>query len=141
MHKLFQLIYLSDLAPGQEPALPAILATAVRRNAQDDITGMLLYSGGNIMQVLEGDEDAVRLTYERIGQDTRHRNATVILEEEITERSFPDWRMGYKHLDPAVVRSVPRFAPFFQVGFKLDAIKARPGIAKEMLVFFATKGS
>lgn len=140
MSKQIQLIYVSDLVPGQEVALPSILATSVRRNAEDNITGMLLYAGGNIMQVLEGDEEAVHRTYARIDKDYRHRNTLVLSEEEITERSFPDWRMGYKHLQPEVVRSVPRFAPFFQVGFKLDAIQAQPGIAKEMLVFFASKG-
>lgn len=140
MSKEIQMIYVSDLAPGQEAALPAILDTSVRRNAQDGMTGMLLYAGGNIMQVLEGEEEAVRRTYARISLDPRHRNAIVIADDEITERSFPDWRMGYRQLSPELVRRVPRFAPFFQVGFRLDAIQAHPGIAKDMLVFFATQG-
>lgn len=140
MSKQIQLIYVSDLSPGQEKELPGILDTSVRRNGQDGITGMLLYAGGNIMQVLEGEEGAVRCTYERISRDPRHRNITLLSEEIIAARDFSDWRMGYKHLSPDVVQSVPRFAPFFKVGFKLDAIAAKPGAAKEMLVFFASKG-
>ena len=84
MSKEIQLIYLSDLSPGQESALPAIVETSVRRNGEDGITGMLLYAGGNIMQVLEGDEAAVRRTYERIGRDPRHRN--IMLLSELLER-------------------------------------------------------
>ena len=137
MTREIQLIYLSDLSPGQEDQLPDILATSVRRNGEDGITGMLLYAGGNIMQVLEGEETAVRRTYERISRDPRHRNLELLSEETITRRDFADWRMGYRHLDADVAQRVPRFAPFFKVGFKLDAIQARPGIARDMLVFFA----
>lgn len=140
MSQEIQLIYLSDLVPGQEKELPAILETSVRRNGEDGITGMLLYAGGNIMQVLEGEEMAVRRTYERIGHVPRHRNVMLLSDETITAREFPDWRMGYKHLSADVVQSVPRFAPFFHVGFKSEAIQAQPGAAKEMLLFFAAKG-
>lgn len=140
MSKEIQLIYLSDLSPGQEKELPSIVETSVRRNGEDGITGMLIYVGGNIMQVLEGEETAVRRTYERISRDPRHRNIMLLSEETIPARDFPDWRMGYKHLSADVAQRVPSFAPFFQVGFKLDAIQAKPGAAKEMLKFFASKG-
>jgi hypothetical protein len=135
-----QLIYLSDLAPGQEAELPAILETAVRRNAQDGITGMLLYSGGNIMQVLEGEESAVRATYSRIGKDPRHRNLVLLSDDEISERSFANWSMGFKQLDPEVAKSFPQFAPYFHVGLQRDAIQAKPGAARDLLQFFAQKG-
>ncbi len=140
MGKDIQLIYLSDLVPGLEGELPAILATSVRRNAQDGITGMLMYSGGNIMQVLEGGETAVRATYERIGKDPRHRNITLLSDDEIDERSFAGWSMGFKQLDPQVAQSFPEFAPFFHVGLQRDAIRAKPGVAKDLLQFFAMKG-
>lgn len=140
MSKEIQLIYLSDLSPEQEKALPAILETSVRRNGEDGLTGMLLYAGGNIMQVLEGEESAMRRTYERISRDPRHRNLIVLSEEVISARDFPDWRMGYKSLSPDVVERVPQFAPFFKIGFKTDAIQAKPGAAKEMLLYFASKG-
>jgi hypothetical protein len=137
MGKEIQLIYLSDLLPGQEKGLTSILETSVRRNGEDGITGMLLYIGGNIMQVLEGEENAVRRTYERIGRDPRHRNIVLLTEETMTTRDFPDWRMGYKQVSEDVVQSVPGFAPFFQVDFRLGAIQAMPGVAREMLKFFA----
>lgn len=58
----------------------------------------------------------------------------------VPARDFPDWRMGYKHLSPQVVHGVPQFAPFFKLGFNLDAIQATPGIAKKMLVYFVSNG-
>lgn len=138
MGKEIQLIYLSDLLPGQEKELPSILETSVRHNGEDGVTGMLLYIGGNIMQVLEGEENAVRRTYERIGRDRRHRNIVLLTEQTIAERDFPDWRMGYKQLSEDVIRSVPSFAPFFQVDFRLGALQAKPGVAREMLKFFSS---
>ena len=140
MSKLIQLIYVSDLPAGQETELPAILETSVRRNGEDGLTGMLLYAGGNIMQVLEGEEGAVRRTYERISCDPRHRNIILLSEEAVPAPDFPDWRMGYKFLSPQVLHALPQFAPIFKLGFKLDAIQAAPGIAKKMLMYFASNG-
>lgn len=140
MSKDIQLIYLSDLVPGLEHELPAILTTSVRRNAQDGITGMLLYSGGNIMQVLEGSEEVVRATYDRIGKDPRHRNIVLLSDDEISERSFGGWSMGFKQLDPEVAKRFPDYAPYFHVGLQRDAIQAKPGVAKDLLQFFAQKG-
>jgi len=79
----------------------------------------------------------VRRTYERIGRNFRHRNIVPLTEETIMERDFRDWRMGYKQLSEDVVQSVPGFAPLFQVDFRLSAIQAKPGVAREMLKFFA----
>ena len=63
---MIQLIYLSDLAGRDESVLADILASAVRHNTASGITGMLLYAGGNFLQVIEGEEDAVHETYKRI---------------------------------------------------------------------------
>lgn len=132
-----QLIYVSDLVNKNEAELGPILESAVRHNRADGITGMLLYSGGNFLQVLEGPQTQVRATYERICQDPRHRNITVLTEEEVPERQFPEWSMGYKQLDPADIARFPRYAPYFQFGFKPAAFNATPGTALELLELFS----
>ena len=89
-----QLIYVSDLVNKNEAELGSILESAVRHNRKDDITGMLLYSGGNFLQVLEGGEANVHSTFERICLDPRHKNIMVLTEEEVPERQFANWSMG-----------------------------------------------
>lgn len=131
-----QLIYLSDLVNNDETQLGRILESAVRHNTADGITGMLLYSGGNFLQVLEGGEAQVRATYERIRRDPRHNNITVLTEEEVVDRQFTNWSMGYRQLGAAEVAKFPQYAPYFQFGFKASSFNAKPGTALELLEMF-----
>ena len=133
---LTQLIYVSSLAHGCEPELASILESADRRNREDDITGMLLYSGGNFLQVLEGPKERVYQTYERICRDPRHGSIMMLTEEDVSERHFADWRMGYRQLGPAEVARFPQYAPYFQLGFDASKFNAKPGVALEMLELF-----
>ncbi len=134
---LVQLIYVSDLVNQNEAELGPILESAVRHNREDGITGMLLYSGGNFLQVLEGERSKVLGTYERICLDPRHRNITVLTEEEVPERQFSNWSMGYKQLGEKDIARFPKYAPYFQFGFKASSFNAKPGVALELLELFS----
>ncbi len=58
---MFFLVYVSSaVRPFSRVDLDDLLATSRANNARVGITGMLLYKDGNFMQVLEGDEEAVR---------------------------------------------------------------------------------
>lgn len=131
-----QLIYVSDLVDKKESELGPILESAVRHNREDGITGMLLYAGGNFLQVLEGTPAQVRATYERICLDPRHGHITVLTEEEVAERHFENWSMGYRHLGAEDIAKFPAYAPLFQFGFKASAFEAKPGAALELLDLF-----
>lgn len=132
-----QLIYLSDLVKGQESQLGAILESAVRHNSEDHITGMLLYAEGNFLQVLEGRKEDVHATYARICKDPRHHNVMELTEEEVPERQFGSWSMGYRQLAAQDIGKFPALAPFFQFGFNAPKLKASPGVALEMLELFS----
>ncbi len=134
---LVQLIYVSDLVNEDESHIAAILASSVRHNLEDGITGMLLYSQGNFLQVLEGEQAAVQATYARICQDPRHNNTVMLMEEPVKERHFAQWSMGFRRLSPENAASLPQYAPFFQFGFDTQAIQAKPGVALEMLQLFS----
>ena len=67
---------------------------ARRNNAENDITGVLLFNRDYFLQCLEGDAEDVRRTFRTISDDSRHREVTVIAEHEVADRSFPDWSMG-----------------------------------------------
>jgi len=134
---LVQLIYVSELVRNDETQIPAIMASSVRHNAEDGITGMLLYSQGNFLQVLEGERDKVDATYARIAQDPRHRNTVMLTEEPVDERHFANWSMGYRQLEPELAAQIPQYAPFFQFGFDAQAFQAKPGVALKMLELFS----
>lgn len=135
--QLTQLIYVSDLMAHDESLLVPILEASVRRNLELGITGMLLYSAGNFIQVLEGDEKSVLDTYERICQDRRHRHVTQLYVGEVRERHFSRWSMGYKQLREEDVLKFPQYAPYFKYGFGAKSFDVLPGDALDMLMLFS----
>jgi len=131
---LVSLMYVSSAVEElPESVLQDILRTAVRRNAGDDITGMLLYCGGNFMQVLEGEEAAVRATFERVRIDSRHKDVYLLGIRPISEREFGDWKMGFRHVARSESESYAEIAPFMLEGSEANGPNARPGKAIEML--------
>lgn len=96
---LLSLVYTSKAAARfRETALTHLLEQARSLNGARDITGMLLYRGERFIQVLEGPAHVVRRLARTIGQDVRHRDMRILIEEPIEERQFEDWTMGYRTL-------------------------------------------
>jgi hypothetical protein len=60
---LYSLIYVSSAVRAFTAAqLRELLVVCEKNNRRDQVSGMLLYKGGNFMQVLEGPESSVPLT-------------------------------------------------------------------------------
>ena len=93
--RVYQLLYHSRPArPLGETELMGLLTWARAYNAAHGITGLLLYSDGYFVQVLEGDEAAINAVYSRIQQDPRHEEV-VTVHEGLGPRRFGDWSMGF----------------------------------------------
>ncbi|WP_182085388.1 BLUF domain-containing protein [Aureimonas sp. ME7] len=97
---LYQLVYYSrNEVSGDEAAFAAaihsILEASRRNNEAAGITGTLLFNAGVFAQVLEGPLPAVEDTFERIQQDERHGDVSLLVLEPIVERSFAGWAMGF----------------------------------------------
>jgi hypothetical protein len=85
---MLSLTYVSSaVTPFDEPDLVAMLDD-FRQEPASDITGMLLYSDGNIIQTLEGPGASVDRAFRVISADPRHRGVIVVLREDIASRSF-----------------------------------------------------
>ena len=97
---MFQLIYSSvPTADLDQNRLKAIAANASKRNQTQNITGILIMSGGVILQVLEGEEDVVRELYAAIEKDRRHSDCTLLLERKTKARAFSEWSLGYSNAE------------------------------------------
>ena len=93
---LVQLIYCSIPAAGATAAdAAAIVRTARTLNSNNAITGILLFSPGVFLQVLEGSAEAVNRTYHRIALDPRHHSLRLLRYDSVLQRSFPAWGMGF----------------------------------------------
>lgn len=91
--------------------LDAILSISRRNNALQEITGILLYHEGAILQVLEGPKGSVQEAYARIATDPRHKNVTLVLEQESSARHFPDWAMGFRRMNNAQWQRADGYLP------------------------------
>lgn len=92
---LVRLMYASRAVPAvDQEELIAILRKSKQRNPQIGVTGVLCFSGGIFLQVLEGGRSAVNQLYNRIAADTRHTQVELLSYQEIGERRFAGWSMG-----------------------------------------------
>jgi hypothetical protein len=110
-------------------SLRTILSQSQTRNAQAGITGALLSCGGFFLQVLEGSPAAVRETYQRIANDTRHHSPALLWEGPIIARQFPHWSMCGGHFDAtdAAIISV------LEARGKFQPERLTPGQAEDLL--------
>lgn len=72
---------------------------SANKNADLNISGMLLYLNQRFIQVLEGEKDQVKSLYSRIQKDKRHENVMTVIEGQVTKRNFENWSMGFHHID------------------------------------------
>ncbi|MBB3950113.1 BLUF domain-containing protein [Aureimonas jatrophae] len=97
---LHRLVYYSRNHVGRSDAdldreISDILAKSQENNRRDGITGALLFNTGCFAQVLEGPLSAVEAAFERIQQDERHGDVSLLALDRIEARSFPNWAMGF----------------------------------------------
>jgi len=104
---LVRLMYASRAVPAVDhEELIAILRKSKANNPAVGVTGVLCFSGGIFLQVLEGGRSAVNKLYNRIASDSRHTNVELLVYEEIGERRFAGWSMGQvnmSRLNPALL--------------------------------------
>lgn len=104
---LVRLMYASRAAPAvNQEQLIAILRKSKAHNPMLGVTGVLCFSEGIFLQVLEGGRSAVNRLYNRIASDPCHTDVELLSYEEIGERRFAGWSMGQvdmARLNPALL--------------------------------------
>lgn len=116
--------------------LTELLRKIHANNLRQDITGMLLYKDGNFMQVLEGPEEMVHWTFEKIRRDARHTGVRQLTEGPLEKRNFPDWTMGFRTLDPSALIKIPGYAPLNGETFTSVPFTNHPHRALKLLLTF-----
>ena len=124
MNDLTNLIYASSATrPMRDQDLVAILEKSHANNARLDITGMLLYRGGNFLQVLEGAESVVDERFNVIMQDSRHHQVTLLMKRPVPKRYFERWEMGFTNLDTLDTSTLPGYTPYLNEPFNSSRFK------------------
>lgn len=88
-----------------ETALDAMIASVSALNRLDHITGLLMYSEGVFVQLIEGPPEAVQHLWARLLRDPRHFGVVQLYHyRELEQRSCQDWAM--KRVDFETLRSI-----------------------------------
>lgn len=131
---IFQIVYVSTAIELIDEATMLHMLDDIRaKNLKADITGIMLYCEGNILQVLEGEKSNVEYLMSKIGADTRHRRIIVLLREYLSERQFPTWSMAYKSLS---VEEGEGITEFLEESNSSDEERLVSGRAKTLLARF-----
>lgn len=111
---MLSIVYSSTATtPFTEDDLADLLALSRAKNESLDLTGLLMHRDGHFLQLLEGPYDTVRERMAVIAGDPRHDNVTILLEEVVGTRHFPDWTMGYQAVTGAMVDEIPGYRSTF----------------------------
>jgi hypothetical protein len=81
--------------PAESPEMDEIESASLRNNGRLGVTGALYYDGERFFQVLEGQETAVALLYDRIRKDSRHESVELVCRHPIAHRMFALWSMKF----------------------------------------------
>ena len=122
--ELHKIVYCSrNLIQGEQPfratEVAQILKASRKNNQQLNVTGALLYSATFFAQVLEGPQQSIEKIFERIQQDDRHGEVTVLESSHSDRRDFPEWSMA--HVQP------PSPSDFATIAVALDRAMLAPG--------------
>lgn len=134
---MIYLVYISSATKlFTEAELLELLEKARANNQRDGITGMLLYSNGNFIQVIEGDEAAVLSLHKRILADPRHTRIMTLLQRPLTKRMFAEWSMGFRNLDLAPEEMPAGFTRFLVEASAPTSSSANGEIVYKLLLNF-----
>jgi hypothetical protein len=101
---IHRLIYVSRAKPefttDMEKSMRDLLAVAIARNYEIQVTGALLACDGWFLQALEGSRENVWSVYGRIGNDRRHGAIKLIEAKRVAGRTFGQWSMCGRCMSP-----------------------------------------
>jgi len=114
--------------------IAALLVASRAKNTLRGITGMFLYKNGDVLQVMEGENQTVLALFDVIQADPRHRGVIRLYEKPILERDFPDWTMGFYDLDAEGASTIEGYKDIFGNDSAMRDLK--PSAAAKLIAIF-----
>ncbi len=96
MTEIRQIVYMSTASPKFSPSeINRILHLSRARNKSRNVTGLLVYGDGNVIQAIEGPSDQVGALFGSISKDARHKDIIKVVDITAEKRDFPNWQMAF----------------------------------------------
>lgn len=87
-------------------AIDRLLVSARANNAELGVTGVLIYGEGRFFQYFEGRRTGVDDVYARIRESRLHRKVVELDRQQITQRLFNRWFMGFREAPASVLQQL-----------------------------------
>ncbi len=117
--------------------LTQLLKVCHRNNKISDISGLLLYNNsGTFIQILEGEAEDVESTYAKIKADPLHTRVHCISRKTISERDFPNWKMGFRNLSDTSLDHIEGYSDFMNSENPDEYLLKKASFASEILSYF-----
>jgi len=134
---MYRLVYVSAATVHFSKAdLLELLSKARENNQARGITGMLLYKDGDFLQLIEGEQSAVKSLFDLIKTDPRHQGTIVVEEEETDDRIFDSWSMGFRDLSDPEVQKLPGYSQYMNTPLVAERLANHPSAALQLLSMF-----
>ena len=98
---------------------------------------MLLYDNATYMQVLEGSVEDVNDIYDSILKDSRNTGNVTLVKEEISQRDFPNWSMGFRNLKSCSSKVKVGYQDIFNGKLDKEIVVNNSSRALRLLMAFA----
>ena len=95
------------------------------------MTGLLVFSGGRFMQLIEGADRTILDLYANIRKDPRHHRVMRLIYEPAADRLFADWAMALMNLDVPCELDVNGLREIVEAGATLDGGRTALGLLRE----------
>ncbi len=105
-----RVIYVSTAVTEFSPAgLNDLVQRSCDANTARGLTGVLLFSCGDFMQLLEGEEGPLESLMAKIEADPRHTWVSRLIDEPTDHRLFPSWGMALADFEHPSAASLAEF--------------------------------
>jgi hypothetical protein len=131
---MIRVTYLSQASePLSADGLLGLLSQCHRNNTEKGLTGMLLFGNGTFLQSIEGEATVVDPLIDRISKDPRHRDVKILRRDEITERQYSEWSMGFERVTESTLAAIPSLRNFGLPNFNPDYLSTHDDVVDTLL--------
>ncbi len=88
-----QYLYISTAGNLSDGEVEKIVETSQRNNNAAGISGLLFYNNRNFLQLVEGEDAALKSLMTRIAHDPRHSGIVILDNSLIPKRNCGEWAM------------------------------------------------
>jgi len=134
---MIQVNYVSHVSkPLSGEELLALLLQCRTNNAEQGITGMLLYGNGTFLQTVEGEEPVIDPLVEKILHDERHEDVRLLSRRTISQRQYADWNMGYAEVTDSELEGLEGLKDFRAENFTFDYLVGHEPVVATLMDHF-----